>query len=56
MASSSNPYEHYDEPQVDDDDLIDPVDGICSPHLLTYLLEFRPVIDLENMLTSPSQP
>jgi hypothetical protein len=27
MASSSNPYEHYNAPQVEDDDLIDPDDG-----------------------------
>lgn len=28
MASSSNPYEHYNSPQVEDeDDLIDPDDG-----------------------------
>jgi hypothetical protein len=28
MASSSNPYEHYNQPQVEDDDLIDPDDGM----------------------------
>jgi hypothetical protein len=27
MASSSNPYEHYNSPQVDEDDLIDPDDA-----------------------------
>lgn len=27
MASSSNPYEHYNSPQVEDDDLIDPDDA-----------------------------
>ncbi|KAI9054906.1 hypothetical protein LZ554_002050 [Drepanopeziza brunnea f. sp. 'monogermtubi'] len=27
MASSSNPYEHYNQPQVEDDDLIDPDDA-----------------------------
>jgi len=27
MASSANPYEHYDSPHVDDDDLIDPDDA-----------------------------
>ena len=31
MASSSNPYEHYNSPHVgDDDDLIDPDDGTYS--------------------------
>jgi hypothetical protein len=56
MASSSNPYEHYNEPQVDDDDLIDPDDGTCPSHLPTSLLEFYRLIDLDNMLTSASQP
>ncbi|RFU35685.1 hypothetical protein B7463_g735, partial [Scytalidium lignicola] len=27
MASSSNPYEHYNQPEVEDDDLIDPDDA-----------------------------
>jgi hypothetical protein len=27
MTSSSNPYEHYNQPHVEDDDLIDPDDG-----------------------------
>lgn len=27
MASSSNPYQHYDQPRVEDD-LIDPDDGM----------------------------
>jgi hypothetical protein len=28
MASSSNPYEHYNQPHIEeDDDLIDPDDG-----------------------------
>ncbi|KAN0104653.1 Yip1 domain containing protein [Hyaloscypha variabilis] len=27
MASSSNPYEHYNSPQIEDDDLIDPDDA-----------------------------
>jgi hypothetical protein len=32
MASSSNPYEHYNTPQVEDeDDLIDPDDGMHCP-------------------------
>ena len=30
MASSSNPYEHYNSPEVEDDDLIDPDDGTLS--------------------------
>jgi protein YIPF6 len=34
MASSSNPYEHYNSPQVEDeDDLIDPDDGMCHTFL-----------------------
>jgi hypothetical protein len=35
MASSSNPYEHYNSPQVEDEeDLIDPDDGMRCPFLL----------------------
>ncbi|KAF8859082.1 Yip1-domain-containing protein [Acephala macrosclerotiorum] len=30
MASSSNPYEHYNSPQIEDDDLIDPDDAILD--------------------------
>ena len=30
MASSANPYAHYNEPQIDDDDLIDPDDGMFT--------------------------
>lgn len=28
---SANPYEHYDEPAGNDDDLIDPDDGTLHP-------------------------
>jgi hypothetical protein len=34
MASSANPYEHYNNPHVEDDDLIDPDDG-------TYFYSYR---------------
>jgi hypothetical protein len=38
MASSSNPYEHYNSPHVEDDgDLIDPDDGMdCTLVLLEF--------------------
>ena len=35
MACSSNPYEHYNPPQVEDDDLIDPDDGMRRLVLLS---------------------
>lgn len=43
MASSSNPYEHYNSPQVEDD-LIDPDDGKSF-----YTLEMGLVISLPQL-------
>lgn len=31
-SRSANPYEHYDNPSLEGDDLIDPDDGLSSPH------------------------
>lgn len=36
MASSSNPYEHYASPEVEDD-IIDPDDGTSGPCILPLM-------------------
>lgn len=33
MASSSNPYQHYNQPHIEEDDLIDPDDGAYISYL-----------------------
>lgn len=46
MASSANPYEHYNSPAVDDDDLIDPDDGmrLLRVHLLLIQLSIECIV------------
>jgi hypothetical protein len=43
MASSSNPYEHYESPQVEDD-LIDPDDGKSLPRIRSAEMYFLYVL------------
>jgi len=57
MASSSNPYEHYNSPQVEDDDLIDPDDGtkLSNPPIQTPQANEDPPANLDD-LDDPLQP
>jgi len=48
-ATAGNPYEHYDNTEIEQD-LIDPVDGMYSPMACeTYMLRLTPSADINDL-------